>query len=88
MYLKLGGFETRTIFNEDMIFAGKVILAGGAVAYCAEARVIHSHNYSGIMQFKRNFDLGISRQTIRRSLRWQSRRKRECGWWDRQRPGC
>ena len=60
MYLRLGGFETRTIFNEDMIFAGKVIQAGGAIAYCAEARVIHSHNYSGIMQFKRNFDLGVS----------------------------
>lgn len=59
-YLELGGFERRTIFNEDMIFAGKLILAGRAVAYCAGAEVIHSHNYSGWQQLKRNFDLGVS----------------------------
>lgn len=59
-YLRLGGFERRTIFNEDMIFAGKIIQEGGAIAYCARARVIHSHNYTGLQQFKRNFDLGVS----------------------------
>ena len=59
-YQKLGGFEHRTIFNEDMIFAGKLIQAGFAVAYCSGARVLHSHNYSGIEQFHRNFDLGVS----------------------------
>lgn len=59
-YLELGGFERHTIFNEDMIFAGKLIQADRAVAYCAGARVIHSHNYTGIQQFRRNFDLGVS----------------------------
>ncbi len=59
-YEELGGFERHTIFNEDMIFAGKLIQAGKAVAYCAEARVIHSHNYTGRQQFHRNFDLGVS----------------------------
>lgn len=59
-YLEQGGFEKKTIFNEDMIFAGKLIQAGCGVAYCAEARVIHSHNYSGIQQLRRNFDLGVS----------------------------
>lgn len=59
-YEELGGFERHTIFNEDMIFAGKLIQAGRAVAYCADARVIHSHNYSGAKQFCRNFDLGVS----------------------------
>lgn len=59
-YLELGGFERRTIFNEDMIFAGGLIQAGKAIAYCADARVIHSHNYSGLQQFRRNFDLGVS----------------------------
>ena len=59
-YLELGGFEHRTIFNEDMIFAGRLIQSGFAVAYCAEARVFHSHNYSGIEQLHRNFDLGVS----------------------------
>lgn len=59
-YLELGGFEKHTIFNEDMIFAGKLIQDGKAVAYCADARVYHSHNYTGIQQLKRNFDLGVS----------------------------
>lgn len=59
-YEELGGFEQKTIFNEDMIFAGKLIQSGKAVAYCADAKVIHSHNYSGRQQFHRNFDLGVS----------------------------
>ena len=29
-------------------------------AYAADAKVIHSHNYSGWQQFTRNFDLGVS----------------------------
>ena len=59
-YVELGGFEKRTIFNEDMIFAGKLVQAGKSIAYCADAKVYHSHNYSGIQQLKRNFDLGVS----------------------------
>lgn len=59
-YLEQGGFEKRTIFNEDMIFAGKLVQAGKTIAYQAEAKVYHSHNYSGIEQLKRNFDLGVS----------------------------
>ena len=43
-----------------MIFAGKLIQNQKAVAYCAKAKVIHSHNYSGLQQFHRNFDLGVS----------------------------
>lgn len=58
--LSAGGFEDSTIFNEDMIFAGKRILAGDKVAYVAEAKVIHSHNYTGAQQFHRNFDLAVS----------------------------
>ena len=58
--LSAGGFEDPTIFNEDMIFAGKRILAGDKVAYVAEAKVIHSHNYTGNQQFHRNFDLAVS----------------------------
>lgn len=58
--LSAGGFEDPTIFNEDMIFAGKRILAGDKIAYVAEAKVIHSHNYTGLQQFHRNFDLAVS----------------------------
>jgi rhamnosyltransferase len=59
-YEALGGFERKTIFNEDMIFAGKLIQNGWFVAYCADAQVIHSHNYTGLQQLHRNFDLGVS----------------------------
>ena len=60
IYCELGGFESGTIFNEDMIFAGKRILAGDKVSYVAEAKVLHSHNYTGRQQFHRNFDLAVS----------------------------
>lgn len=59
-YMELGGFEKRTIFNEDMILAGRFLQAGGMIAYCADARVIHSHNYSAVQQFHRYFDLAVS----------------------------
>lgn len=55
-----GGFEERTIFNEDMIFAGHLVKKGYAIAYAADARVVHSHNYSNALQFHRNFDLAVS----------------------------
>ncbi len=57
---ELGGFINFTIFNEDMLFAAKVIKSGQKVAYAAGAKVIHSHNYSGIRQLHRNFDMGVS----------------------------
>ena len=60
LYLQLGGFVKKTIFNVDMIFAGGLILKGYGVAYAAEAKVVHSHNYSAIQQFHRNFDLAVS----------------------------
>lgn len=56
----LGGFVRRAIFNEDMIYAGKAAKAGYSIAYCADALVFHSHNYSAKEQFHRNFDLGVS----------------------------
>ena len=60
IYLKTGGFTERAIFNEDMICAGTMIQKGYSVVYAADARVYHSHNYSGKQQFHRNFDLGVS----------------------------
>ena len=60
VYGQLGGFVDRAIFNEDMIFAASLLRNGYGVAYAAQACVIHSHNYSGVQQFHRNFDLGVS----------------------------
>lgn len=60
VYDSLDGFIKKTIFNEDMIFAATAIEAGFKVRYQANACVIHSHQYTCIQQFRRNFDLGIS----------------------------
>lgn len=60
VYDSLGGFEEKAIFNEDMIMAARMIHSGAKVAYAAEAKVIHSHNYSCMQQLKRNFDLAVS----------------------------
>ena len=60
IYVRSGGFVRHTIFNEDMIYAAGLVKAGYGVAYEAEARVIHSHNYTGRQQLRRNFDLGVS----------------------------
>lgn len=60
LYHKQGGFEKKTIFNEDMLYAAKCIQNGYKIAYAAEARVVHSHNYSNRQQFQRNFDLAVS----------------------------
>lgn len=59
-YEQLGGFVRSTIFNEDMIYAAGLIEAGYSIAYAANAKVFHSHNYGCIAQLKRNFDLGVS----------------------------
>lgn len=60
IYEKQGGFVRRAIFNEDMIYAAGCIKAGYRIAYAADARVIHSHQYTNKEQFHRNFDLGVS----------------------------
>ncbi len=60
MYDELGGFVSRAIFNEDMIYAAGVIKAGLWISYSAEAKVYHSHNYTAMQQFHRNVDIGVS----------------------------
>ena len=62
LYEQLGGFVTKTIFNEDMIFAYHVLQADYAIHYAADAMVIHSHGYAYIDQFRRNFDLAVSQK--------------------------
>ena len=52
---ELGGFVNRAIFNEDMLYAAKAVEAGFGIAYAAQAKVYHSHNYTYRQQFRRNF---------------------------------
>jgi rhamnosyltransferase len=60
VYTKIGGFVSKTIFNEDMIMAAAMIRADYRIAYAADAKVLHCHRYSYLQQFTRNFDLGVS----------------------------
>jgi len=59
-YEAVGGFESLAIFNEDMVFAANAMKKGYKIAYAAEAKVFHSHNYNALQQLHRNFDLGVS----------------------------
>ncbi len=65
VYEELGGFVLHTIFNEDMIFASKVIGAGYRIAYAAEAKVVHAHRYTYWQQLTRNFDMAVSQRQYR-----------------------
>ena len=58
-FFDVGGFPNNTIMNEDMIIASKFIFNNKKTCYASKAEVIHSHNYTYIQQFKRNFDVGV-----------------------------
>ena len=62
IFEKLGGFPDNTILAEDMYLTAKMILSGYKVAYCAEATVFHSHNYTIKQEFQRYFDTGVFQQ--------------------------
>ncbi len=59
---RIGGFPTDTILGEDVTVAAKFILQGKSLAYCAEAQVHHSHDYTVEEEFKRYFDIGVFHQ--------------------------
>lgn len=68
---KVGGFPSNVVLSEDMYVAAKMLMSGWQVAYVAEARVYHSHNYTIWQEFKRYFDIGVfhARENwIRRNL--------------------
>lgn len=55
----VGGFPNDVIMNEDMVLCARLLRAGHAVAYCADAVVRHSHDYTIAQQFRRYFDIGV-----------------------------
>lgn len=59
----IGGFPKHLILGEDAYVAAKALVANKKVAYVADARVRHSHNYSVIQEFKRYFDIGVFHST-------------------------
>jgi rhamnosyltransferase len=60
VFREIGGFPEPIVSNEDMILAAKCIMTGYSVAYAAEARVDHSHDYTLKQVFGRYFDIGGS----------------------------
>jgi len=57
--LEVGGFPQHIVIGEDMYVAAKMLMQGWKVAYRADAKVYHSHNYSFTQEFKRYFDIGV-----------------------------
>jgi rhamnosyltransferase len=55
----VGGFPMATIFGEDTIVAGRMLLSGWKIAYAADALVYHSHSYTWAQEFQRYFDIGV-----------------------------
>lgn len=56
---QIQGFPEGQIFGEDMVAAARFLKLGWKVAYAAEARVLHSHKYSPVQEFRRYFDMGV-----------------------------
>lgn len=59
VYDELGGFDFRTIFNEDMVFGAKIIDNGYKIAYVSKAKVRHFQKYNLKQTLQRNFDQGV-----------------------------
>ena len=57
--LAVGGFPSDVIFAEDACVAARMLLEDWSVSYCAEATVLHSHDYSLVEEFRRYFDVGV-----------------------------
>lgn len=55
----VGGFPSDVILAEDMVVAARMLMRGWHIAYCAEAKVYHSHDYSMLGEFRRYFDTGV-----------------------------
>lgn len=56
---EIGWFKNGLILGEDMLAGARLLMAGHALAYVAEAKVYHSHSYSIAQEFKRYFDIGV-----------------------------
>lgn len=54
---KLGSFPD-VQFSEDACMAGKMLIAGYKIGYCAEAKVYHSHTFSILEEYRRYKEIG------------------------------
>ncbi len=58
----VGGFPT-ILFGEDTAAVAKLLHQGHQIAYVAEARVKHSHDYTLQEEFSRHIKMGIARKS-------------------------
>ncbi len=59
----VGGFPHNSIFGEDVIVGGQMLIKGWKIAYVADAEGYHSHDYTIAEEFKRYFDIGVFHKT-------------------------
>ncbi len=64
---EIGGFQ-HVLLGEDTVACAKLLHKGHKAAYAADAIVQHSHRYSLMQEFRRNFDTGLARQEYREIL--------------------
>jgi len=62
-FVEVGGFPKQTIFAEDVIVGGKMLIKGWNIAYVSNSEVYHSHDYSVVEEFRRYFDIGVYHAT-------------------------
>ena len=63
----IGGFAP-TKALEDTIATAKLLHLGHKIAYCADALVVHSHPFTLVEEFKRQFDTGCVRALHKKLL--------------------
>jgi rhamnosyltransferase len=66
---EIGYFKNGLIFGEDTCAAADLLLKDQKIAYVANAKVFHSHNYTIYQDFRRYFDMGV----FHRSEDWLSK---------------
>lgn len=57
-YMETGGFTHPLMTNEDMLMAADLLAKGYCLAYCADAKVWHSHNFTLMQEYRRNRLIG------------------------------
>lgn len=60
---RIGGFQ-KVLLGEDALACAQLLHDNQSVAYTAECLVEHSHNYTLLEEFKRHFDIGLSRASL------------------------
>ncbi len=64
-----GGFPSGLILGEDVGASANMLLDGWKLAYVADARVFHSHQYTAGAYFRRSFDVGVQHTQMREKIK-------------------